>query len=149
MKRLLSAALAVLAATACSSASLSDRPGGDGDPRLEFTAEADPRDYLFGTPRATVRRLTDGFAVETMMTHPEGCRDFSAELYRSGSQREVHVVITPTRTLRICGGGPANYTYTARLRDLPPGDYQLVVRHIYPNGDRPHVVVLETQISMD
>jgi len=148
MKRLLSVVLAVLAAAACSDTIL-PMPGGDGDPRLEFAAEADPRDYLFPTPRASLRRLTDGVAVETMMTHPVGCRDFDADLHRSGSQLEVNVAITPTHTFAICHAGPANYTYTARVRDLAPGDYQLVVRHIYPNGDRPGVVVLNSTITID
>ncbi|HEU4455030.1 MAG TPA: hypothetical protein VFR81_18345 [Longimicrobium sp.] len=147
MKRLLSAALAVIAAAACSSTSLPDR-GGD-DPRLEFTSAADPRDYLFPTPRATVQHLAGGVSVSTMMTHPEGCRDFDAELNESGDRLEVSVAITPTRTLMVCRGGPANYTYTARLRDLARGDYTLVVRHVYPNGDRPNVVVLETEITVD
>ena len=147
MKRLLSAALAVLAAAACSSTTLPDR-GGD-DPRLEFTSADDPRDYLFPTPHATVEHLAGGVAVSTMMTHPESCRDFGADLDQSGDLLEVNVAITPTNTLMICRGGPANYTYTARLRDLAPGDYTLVVRHVYPNGDRPNVVVLETEITVD
>ena len=147
MKRLPSAALAVLAAAACSSTSLPDRVGDD--PRLEFTSADDPRDYLFPTPRATVQHLSDGVAVSTMMTHPVGCRDFDADLDQTGELLVVDVAITPTNTLMLCREGSANYTYTARLRDLAPGDYTLVVRHVYPDGDRPDVVVLGTEITVD
>jgi hypothetical protein len=144
MKRLLSVALAVLAAAACSDTNL---PAPGGDPRLEFTAEADPRDYLFPTPRASILRTPDGLAVQTMMTHPDGCRDFDATLDRSGNQLEVTVEITHTNTLVLCRQGPANYTYTARLIDLAPGSYYLVVRHVYPNDDRPDVTVLVEPVS--
>jgi hypothetical protein len=144
MKRILSVALAVLAAAACSDTNL---PAPGGDPRLEFAAEFDPRDYLFPTPRASILRTPDGLAVQTMMTHPEGCRDFDATLDRSGNQLEVTVKITPMPTFMICRAGNANYTYTARLRDLAPGSYHLVVRHVYPNRDRPDVVVLAELVS--
>jgi hypothetical protein len=147
MMRILSVALAVLAAAACSSTSL---PGDrDGDPRLEFTAEADPRRYLFPTPRATVEPTAGGVAVATMMTHPVGCREFGAELDGSGRVLELNVSIIPTRTFVACAGGSANYTYTAQVRDLAPGSYRLVVRHVYPEGDYPGHVVLNTEITVD
>jgi hypothetical protein len=146
MKRLLSVALAVLAAAACSDTSL---PALGGDPRLEFAAASDPRDYLFSTPRAAAEPTAGGIAVATMMTHPVGCRDFGAELDGSGRVLELKVSIIPTRTFMACTGGSANYAYTAQVRDLAPGSYRLVVRHVYPEGDYPARVVLNTEITVD
>jgi hypothetical protein len=145
MKRLLSVALAVLAAAACSDTSL---PGLGGDPRLEFAAASDPRRYLFTTPRANTEPTDGGVAVTTLMTHPVGCREFGANLDGSGRVLELNVSIVPTRTFAACAGGSANYTYAARVRDLAPGGYRLVVRHVYPEGDYPDLVVLNTEITV-
>ncbi len=148
MKRLLSVALAVLAAAACSSTTLP--VPGERSPRLEFTAAPDARDYLFPVPKATFQPVAGGVEVATMMTLPQGCQELDAVLEERGPLLVVTVSIVALRTFAVCDGGrAANYAYTARLRDIAPGAHHLTVRHVYPEGEHPDRVVLDTNVVID
>lgn len=138
------AALAVLAASACSEIA------GSGDsPGFRFDSAPDPREYLLpiGEPVVTVTVEPGRIRLDAMLTEGTACRTFRGSLDDAEGVLAVRVKIGE-RT-GACRQSIANFTYGARLTRLEPGTYTVRLIHQYENDLRPERVVLEQQVTVE
>lgn len=129
----------LLLAAACSHGAdaaiveLDSRPLSRLDARAESLAEV-----VGGHHTIVVRR---------MMRVSDPCRTLSADLVHRGGQLTMRVVAEPDG--RSCAPADAYMAYTARIRGLPPGRYDLRVVHAHGPGQGRRVALERVILVME
>jgi hypothetical protein len=83
----------------------------------------------------------DEIRVRRTIAVPDGCRTISAAVARAGSRLSLRIIAHPDHARPRCPPEDTYVSYTATIRGLRPGRYDLRVVHTYTSGGRAEVVL--------
>lgn len=122
--------------------------GGPGEPvRVELETRWLAPEQARSRSTASVESGHHEIRVRRTIAVPDSCRTLSGAVARAGSHLSLRIVARPDRDDdRPCPPDEAYVAYTATLRGLRPGRYNLRVIHTYTSDAREAEVVLEHPI---
>lgn len=136
--RALSTAMVLLALTGCAAT--------DG-PEVDFEhARLSPGDEQAWS-RPAVKSGYHEITVRRTLVAPSACRELRADAVLAAGA--VTLRVSAHRTDGDCPPGPARFGYTAVIRDLPGGRYDLRVVHVSADPRRPPEEVLRHPILVE
>lgn len=122
-----------LAAAACG--------GGASSARVEIESRLVPREAVRAESLMSVRSASHTILVRQTIRVPDPCHELEGDLLHNGGQLTLRMQPRPDG--RPCTPGEAYLAYSARIRDLAPGRYDLRVVHVPVERRTRSEVVLE------
>ena len=167
MRSIIPAALALLAACAGPSQSGGDTPPAQNDPPAaqpappsgaqppassgdqQVTVElvAGEGSSSAGEQGATAEGGAGTVVVRGRATTPNPCHRLAGSVTRSGGAVTLRVTATVDPEV-MCVASIGEIPYTATIRGLPAGAYDLRVEHVYPNTGWDTAAVLQTRVTV-
>lgn len=122
-----------LAAAACD--------GGASSARVEIESRPVTREAVRAESLVSVRSASHTIRVRQTLRVPDACHELQGDLLHNAGRLTLRVQPRPDG--RPCTPGEAYLAYSARIRDLPPGRYDLRVVHVPVERRTRSEVVLE------